>query len=118
MIMMPSIVWTEIPEFTHACPWLGMVGIVDTQGKIHHFSGSKKISMTNEKFGDVMKAVVLELDKQNITKYKYEKAIEKADREFRKLQFSYTGNNCLDYVACVLNNMKYNGNSNHTKFTL
>ena len=59
----PAIVWTAIEQFTQILPWAGMVGIVDSKGKIHHFAGSRKVTIVNEKFGPVMKAVLLDMDK-------------------------------------------------------
>ena len=61
---------------------------------------------------------MLDLDKQGINSIRYKRAIEKADSEFRKMKFSYIDNNCMDYVACVLNNMKYDGKTNHKKYSV
>ena len=91
---------------------LGYVGIGDLDGVVHSFSKSHTVSTGDKDFKNVHKYVILDLD--GVSKETYSNAIAAADDEFRSRNHSRLSCNSLSYVAHVLNNLNYNGHSNHS----
>ena len=107
------MVWTHKNYLTKLIPAFGHIGIVDTDNTIHDFS--RNYGVTQDNFGlyhEPQKFIRLHLLGVNIEDYN--KAIEDADSQFRTKRKIMAWNTSYGHVATVLNNLNYQGNSNHT----
>jgi len=111
------IVWTPIPCITWLIPNIGHMGICNSKGIIHDFSGSYFISQDNMAFGNPTKYILLKIKNKDIKKY--DECVEKLLLRYdKKLQYNFFCNNCHSFVAGVLNEFKYENNNNFGIFKL
>ena len=106
------IVWTPIPFVTCFFPFVGHIGICESNGIIHDFGGSYNISIDNMTFGFPTKIVLLKLTEKEFDKY--DKAIFDATDQYNKMSYNCLTNNCHSFVAQVLNNFEYKGKNDYT----
>ena len=55
----------------------------------------------------------MQLDLSEKERNEWDKAIEKADQKFEKMEHNLITNNCHSHVAYVLSEIKYKGKSNY-----
>lgn len=53
-----SLVWGPLPLITQLIPFIGHLGIADSQGRIHDFHGPYYVAVDNFMVGDVYKYVI------------------------------------------------------------
>lgn len=112
------IVWSPLPGLTSAIPFIGHVGIGDSEGKLYDFQGDYAIGKDRMLFGKVVKYVDLsrefvpsaytdppgspEAIKAEIKAY--DKALSDTVLRFRQCQrYDFIRNNCHNFVASALN---------------
>ena len=105
------LVWTPLPLITALIPCIGHVGICNSEGIIHDFSGPYYISVDDMAFGQPTKYVKLDISENEIKEW--DKSIMKGMGNYQKMNYSFFCNNCHSYCAHVLNVMKYKGKSNY-----
>ena len=105
------IVWTPLPLITSLIPCIGHTGICTSEGIAHDFAGSYAIGVDNLAYGETHKYVQLDLSEKE--RNEWDKAIEKADQKFEKMEHNLITNNCHSHVAYVLSEIKYKGKSNY-----
>lgn len=98
-----SIVWTPIPFLTYLFPFLGHMGIGDSEGLIHDFSGPYTISIDDMAFGKPTKFLQLDIKDP----VEYNEKIQSADEKFKREDHSLLSNNCHSHVVYVLNTLNY-----------
>lgn len=116
------IVWTTIPLISWLLPFIGHMGITDSEGNIYDFQGDRTIGKNNMLFGQPMKYVDLTADyvpslhtgsdqKTEATQHtlqteinNYNTALNGVIRHFRQHEhYNFFCNNCHTFVASVLN---------------
>ena len=105
------LVWTPLPLITALLPCIGHVGICDSEGIIHDFSGPYYVSTDDMAFGNPTKFVILELTQKEFNEY--DKALEAAISKYSKMDYNFFTNNCHSFVAEFLNKLNYKGRSNY-----
>mmetsp|Transcript_19681 Transcript_19681/g.16826 ORF Transcript_19681/g.16826 Transcript_19681/m.16826 type:complete len:194 (+) Transcript_19681:84-665(+) len=105
-----SIVWTSLPGITCCLPFIGHTGICDKKGIIHDFSGPYTVTIDDMAFGRPQKYIPLEIDEH--TSRVWDRALNKADENYRKQMHNLFCNNCHSHVAHALNLMHYKGRNN------
>ena len=106
------IVWTPIPCFTWIFPSIGHVGICNSKGIIHDYSGPYYVSIDDMAFGNPSKYVLLDLNSRELDEY--DNAIEEGTKDYNRKFYCFCYNNCHSFVARCLNKLKYKGKTNYT----
>lgn len=110
-----SIVWTPLPVLTWFVPIIGHTGISNSKGIIYDFSDDFNVSVDNFSFGTPTK--VYYFDPGLIAKgaKAWDKAIQETSDYYSRTRHSLFFNNCHQYIASVLNKVKYAGRTNWTQ---
>ncbi|KAJ5066446.1 transmembrane protein [Anaeramoeba ignava] len=115
------IVWTPLPIVSWIVPFIGHVGICNSQGIIYDYAGSYFVSIDRMAFGNPTKFSKLKLNHKSQTlrtiqdqQIDLDNAIKIATDEFNKQKYSFLCNNCHCYVARVLDLLHYR---NSTKWS-
>ena len=103
---------------TQFLPFIAHTGIGDLQGRVHYIAEGdyERYIFDKDQFGDVHKYVTLNL--KGVTEEQYTKAIADADAQYRGRPGEAEWYDSACHVAVVLNNLKYNGHSNHSMWTV
>lgn len=106
-----SIVWTPLPIITWFLPIIGHTGIANSRGVIYDFSDDFNVSVDNFSFGSPTK--YYKFQPQNIPQgsKSWDKAIQETSDYYSRTRHSLFFNNCHQYIAGVLNKVKYDGRS-------
>lgn len=114
-----SIVWTPIPLITWLLPFVGHMGICNSEGVIHDFAGPFMINKDALAFGDPVKywkihhlidreaptgkATMRLTPAQSRKLKKYDDAVENTTVYFKQTQwYNFFTNNCHSFVAYTL----------------
>ena len=79
---------------------------------IHDFAGPYYIGIDDFAFGETTKYVKLRIDEGDVARYN--KSLERADKEYKKRMHNLCCDNCHSHVACALNNHRYMGREDWT----
>jgi len=121
------LVWSPIPPITWLLPFVGHIGIANSEGLIHDFAGSHFINKSRSKtaFGRICKYIPINLDDINMNSHSeaairpnsfstdeeyrnaWDTAINEASEKFEHLSHNLFLNNCHHHVAVALNRLKY-----------
>lgn len=101
------IVWTTLPLLSWIFPFIGHVGICDSEGVIFDFAGSYNINRGSLIFGNVMKYFQLDIGKFKSISCTYNNAIEQSNNEFKYKMHNLITSNCHDHVCSVLNRIQF-----------
>jgi len=111
------IVWTPIPCITWFVPNIGHMGICNSKGIIHDFSGSYYISQDDMAFGNPTKFIKLKIKNKDVKKF--DECVEKSLLKYdKKLEYNFFCNNCHSFVADVLNEFQYENANDYGIFNL
>lgn len=109
-----SIVWTPLPVVTWFVPMIGHTGISNSKGIIYDFSDDFNVSVDNFSFGTPTKYYKFQIS-SNISADAWDKAIKETSNYYSRTRHSLFYNNCHQYIAEVLNKVKYLGRTDWTQ---
>lgn len=98
------IVWSPLPVITWIFPFIGHMGIADSNGIIHDFAGPYTIGKDQFAFGHATRYLEFELMQEGEC---WDTAIEQADEIYATRMHNLCCDNCHSHVAMALNLMKY-----------
>jgi len=110
-----SIVWGPLPCLTWLFPFIGHMGICDSQGRVHDFAGPYYIGIDQFMTGPVCKYV--QFTKQELANLPrvlrdgtapteaWDRSIDEADRDYEQMMHNLCCNNCHHHVARSLQHM-------------
>lgn len=108
-----TLLWSSIPFISTIFPFLGHISVCSSNGTIHDYFSSKYISIDQLNYGSPAKIINLQLNEGEMNEW--DKAIRKADKKFKRKNFSFCGNNSLKYAGYILNSVNYMGKKKHSK---
>lgn len=106
------IVWTPLPIVTWFVPIIGHTGISDSRGIIYDFSDDFNVSVDNFSFGTPTKYYQFHEKLVPRGALAWDQAIKDTSEYYARTRHSLFFNNCHEYIADVLNKVKYRGKSN------
>ncbi|KAJ1445556.1 hypothetical protein M885DRAFT_453502 [Pelagophyceae sp. CCMP2097] len=110
-----------IPPITWILPFIGHMGITDSRGRLHDWSGAP-ISATDPKhmlFGAPARYLTLARPRDANARLAWDDAVARADAEFaHHMHVMGCGHDCHSHVARALNVMRYRGSACHNKVEL
>lgn len=112
------IVWTPLPFVTWFVPTIGHTGVANSRGLIYDFSDDFKVSVDNFSFGTPSKYYQFRPSLVHGHAHNYvawDRAIEAASEHYSRTRHSLFFNNCHQYIADVLNRVKYDGRTSWTQ---
>lgn len=110
------LVWSPITFITPFLPSIGHVGICESNGIIHNFSGTKIVLINKMAFGWPLKYAQLNLSFKERTFW--DKSIIKGDHTYLEEEYNFFKNNCHSYCAYILSYLKYKGKSNYNMLSI
>ncbi|XP_026482326.1 transmembrane protein 222-like [Ctenocephalides felis] len=105
------IVWTPIPLLTWLLPFIGHMGIANSDGIIYDFAGPYTIGERKLAFGDPTKYWQLNPNLANNGKDGFDKGVEEGCNIYRTRMHNLLCDNCHSHVARCLNIMNYDNSS-------
>ena len=111
------ILWTPIPPFTWFAPFVGHMGITDSQGLLHDWGGGPIAAChpRNMMFGHPARYIQLRPKDRSA----WDEAIAQADREYLEhIHCMICGLDCHSHVGRVLDILRVCGCSCHNKVAL
>lgn len=105
------LVWTPIPLVTWFLPWIGHTGISDSLGIIYDFSDDYNVTIDNFSFGFPTKFYEFDLDWIPNRETAWDQTIKDVSGEYARTMHGLF-NNCHEYIAEVLNRVKYGNRTN------
>ena len=115
LLLSYCILWSPLHPITAFLPFIGHMGISDSQGRAHDFQGpfhvgtDQSYPVPKMAFGTPTRYLKLS-DIQNSAHY--DAAIQEADRVYAKRMHNICCDNCHSHVARALNIMNYQGRHN------
>lgn len=109
------IVWTSLPIVTWFIPIIGHTGVANSKGVIYDFSDDFNVSIDNFSFGTPTKYYQYHPDRIPNGAPAWDKAIQETSDYYSRTRHSLFFNNCHQYIAGVLNKVKYENRDNWTQ---
>lgn len=127
--------WGSLPCLSWLCPWIGHLGITDSDGRVHDFAGPYTICIDQFMTGPVYKYWQMDPRTIDFPSLKngeardhaeaWDLALERGDKQYKKMmvfslhfamdilalqntQHTLCWNNCHSHVRCTLNHMGIN----------
>lgn len=92
------VVWTTIPMLSWICPFLGHVGICDSNGNIYDFQGDRTVGRNKFLFAEPKRIMKIEgIDNENL-----DQTIINTVHEFSQRNYSFICSNCHLFVCEAL----------------
>ena len=119
-----SVVWTPIPLLTWLVPWVGHVGIADSDGTTFDFAGPYFIGEGDLAFGRPAKVWSCSpgmCSKKPLAESHcdfWDECVHASAEAYRERMYNLCCNNCHSYVACALNRMGYHAGRSWNMFLL
>lgn len=104
------IVWTPIPCLTWFLPFIGHMGICNSEGKVFDFAGPYYIGVDDMAFGTPTR--YLRLQPRKVTKGTWDRGVAKGCEVYCQRMHNLCCDNCHSHVARCLDTMGYGGFSN------
>ncbi|PXF41817.1 hypothetical protein BWQ96_08465 [Gracilariopsis chorda] len=125
-----SVVWTTLPLLSWIVPFIGHMGIADSCGVVHDFSGPYQVTIGSFMCGPAKR--VWRLDLEQITTHDsldsttndgegtgqaldsasmYDRAVAEGAMIYGKRMHNLVCDNCHSHVATILNMLRYEGRS-------
>ncbi|KAJ3445666.1 transmembrane protein [Anaeramoeba flamelloides] len=110
------IVWAPILPIGFLFPFIGHVGITDSNGTLYEFAGTRNVRKNDQDlctiFGNATKVISLQItDYSKIDEESIEETLDQAialsTNKFKKKNFNFLTNNCHNFVADVLDKSGY-----------
>ncbi|KAF0716819.1 hypothetical protein DYB28_000529 [Aphanomyces astaci] len=100
------IVWSPLPVITWLIPFIGHMGIADSNGVIYDFAGPYSIGEDNFAFGQPTRYLQLSLP-ASISEDAWDEGVRKGCDVYKKRMHNLCCDNCHSHVARCLNSMAY-----------
>jgi hypothetical protein len=100
-----AIVWGALPLLSWLIPFIGHLGICDSQGVTHDFAGSYYVTKNEFMVGRVLRYYTVPIDKYAITAEEWDSAVYEADTEYSQQSHNILLNNCHHHTACALRHL-------------
>lgn len=110
------IVWTPLPIVTWFIPFIGHTGVANSKGIIYDFSDDYNVSIDNFSFGTPTKYFQFEPRYVPGGAKAWDKAIQETSDYYSKTRHSLCFNNCHQYIAGVLNKIKYDNRNDWDQY--
>jgi len=104
------LVWTPIPVLTFLLPFVGHLGIANSQGIIYDFAGPYTISVDRFSFGAPTRYI--QFDPKDVRVNDWDSSVLYASEIYSHRMHNLCCDNCHSHVACALNRMNFKGRSN------
>ncbi|KAL4141036.1 hypothetical protein PRNP1_014159 [Phytophthora ramorum] len=101
------VVWSPLPVITWVLPFIGHLGIADSNGIIHDFAGTKTIGRDNFLFGIPTRYVQLDVAQDQVTRW--DEAVAKGSATYGSHSYNFFLDNCHSYVAECLTQFPFSG---------
>lgn len=101
------LVWTPLPVVSWFIPIIGHTGIANSKGIIYDFSDDYNVSVDNFSFGAPTKYYQFQPSDVPHGAAAWDKAIQETSDYYSRTRHSLFFNNCHQYIAGVLNKVKY-----------
>lgn len=101
------IVWTPLPFVTWFMPLIGHTGVTNSKGIIYDFSDDFNVTVDNFSFGSPTKYYQFRVRHIAQGAQAWDKAVKDSADYYSKTRHSFCFNNCHQYIAQVLNKVKY-----------
>lgn len=112
------IVWTPLPVVTWFIPIIGHTGVANSRGIIYDFSDDFNVSVDNFSFGTPTKYYQFQIGQITNGPSAWDKAIQETSDYYSKTRHSLFFNNCHQYIAGVLNKVKYEQRDNWGQYEI
>lgn len=103
------VVWAPLPVVTWLLPFIGHLGVTDSEGVIYDFAGSYTIGRDNFLFGVPTRYVQLEIAADQASRW--DEAVAKGCAEYSLHSYNFFLDNCHSLVARCLNGFPDSGNN-------
>mmetsp|Transcript_28291 Transcript_28291/g.28581 ORF Transcript_28291/g.28581 Transcript_28291/m.28581 type:complete len:169 (-) Transcript_28291:49-555(-) len=110
------IVWSPLPPITWLLPFVGHMGIGNSEGILFDFAGPYTIGVGNLAFGAPTRYV--ELDPSKCSCASWDEGCEEGCEVYAKRMHNLFCDNCHSHVAKCLNHMNYDGYSRYDMIML
>lgn len=100
------LVWTPIPFLTWIFPFVGHMGICNSEGITYDFAGSFYISEGNLAFGKTTRYIQL---RPLVATSEWDKAVAASNACYAKRHHNLCIQNCHSHCATVLDTVSYSG---------
>ncbi|KAJ6242840.1 transmembrane protein [Anaeramoeba flamelloides] len=120
------IVWAPILPIGFLFPFIGHVGITDSNGTLYEFAGTRNVRKNDQDlctiFGNATKVISLQItDYSKIDEESIEETLDQAialsTNKFKKKNFNFLTNNCHNFVADVLDKSGYKEKKNWNSYS-
>ncbi|KAE8972549.1 hypothetical protein PR003_g27080 [Phytophthora rubi] len=101
------IVWSPLPVITWVLPFIGHLGIADSEGIIHDFEGTNCIGRGNFLFGAPTRYLQLNVAPNQVTRW--DEAVAKGSATYGHRTYNFFLDNCHSYVAECLTGFPFSG---------
>ena len=109
------IVWTPLPFVSWFIPTIGHTGIANSRGIIYDFSDDFQVSIDNFSFGSPTKYYQLSPSEIIGGATAWDKAIHDTSEQYGRTRHNFCFNNCHQYIAGVLNQVRFGGVTDWTQ---
>eukprot|EP00500_Bicosoecida_sp_ms1_P005362 CAMPEP_0203824786 /NCGR_PEP_ID=MMETSP0115-20131106/52602_1 /ASSEMBLY_ACC=CAM_ASM_000227 /TAXON_ID=33651 /ORGANISM="Bicosoecid sp, Strain ms1" /LENGTH=228 /DNA_ID=CAMNT_0050733831 /DNA_START=147 /DNA_END=833 /DNA_ORIENTATION=- len=105
-----AIVWTPLPLITWLIPFIGHMGICDSEGRVYDFAGPYMINEDGMAFSEPTR--YLTLDPSKATRTTWNQGVDIGNMVYSKRMHNLCCDNCHSHAARCLDEMGYLGFSN------
>jgi len=100
------VVWSPLPPITWLVPFIGHLGIADSDGVASDFRGPYFVGDDGRMaFGQPTRAVRIDIGQGGISAERWDEAVREANEIYRGRMHNICCDNCHSHVACALNRM-------------
>ena len=96
------ILWSTIPCLSWLCPFVGHIGVANSEGTTFDFQGSFTIGTGRMLFGRPQRKWKIDIDCET-----WDRAIEDVSNEFGNINYNILCSNCHYFAAAVLDKIGY-----------
>uniref|UniRef100_A0A7S4EVU1 Uncharacterized protein n=1 Tax=Chrysotila carterae TaxID=13221 RepID=A0A7S4EVU1_CHRCT len=102
------LVWTPIPLLSWLCPYIGHVGLCDSEGRVLDFAGPFYVGIDSMLFDWPTRYIQLHLDDAQLEQTKsWDQAVFEVATDFEGQSYDFVCWNCHSFLASFLNRLNY-----------
>lgn len=95
-----ALVWGPLPVITWLLPFIGHMGVCDSEGRVHDFAGPYFVGIDQFMTGSVHKYFQFDVPAGEVRAW--DDAVRRADKEYREMMHNLCCNNCHHHSARAL----------------